>query len=91
MNGQSALDRFLEPDPRDPGCAGITEVLDVYVEFVLTGADPEQRYPGVTAHLAYCDACSENFAGLLEAVRGEGPDTGSGHDGPGDSSPARPD
>jgi hypothetical protein len=72
MNGRSDLDRFLEPDPRDTGCAGTTELLDVYVELVLAGADPAQHYPGVAVHLANCDACSENFAGLLEAVGGTG-------------------
>lgn len=73
MNGQSALDRFLEPDPRDAGCAGTAELLDVYVELVLTGADPAQRYPGVAAHLADCNACREDFTGLLAAVRGNDP------------------
>jgi hypothetical protein len=73
MNGRSDLDRFLDPDPRDTGCAGVAELLDVYVELVLAGADPAQGYPGVAAHLAECDACSEDFAGLLEAVRGIAP------------------
>ena len=74
MNGQSALDRFLEPDPRDAGCAGTAELLDVYVELVLAGADPAQRYPGAAAHLADCNACREDFTGLLAAVRGNGPE-----------------
>jgi hypothetical protein len=73
MNGQSGLDRFLETDPRDVGCAGAAEVLDVYVELMLAGADPGQRYPGVAVHLAACDGCREDFAGLLAAVRGDGP------------------
>ena len=90
MNGQSALDRFLEPDPRDAGCAGTAELLDVYVELVLTGADPAQRYPGAAAHLADCDACREDFTGLLAAVRGNGPDAIRARDRPPGSSSARP-
>ena len=69
MNGQSDLDRFLAPDPRDVGCAGTADLLDVYVELVLAGEGPALRHPGVAAHLADCDACREDFTGLLEAVR----------------------
>ncbi len=69
MNARSDLDRFLKPDSRDVGCAGFAEVIDVYVESVLAGADAAQRHPGAAAHLAECDACSEDFAGLLEAAR----------------------
>ena len=90
MNGQSALDRFLEPDPRDAGCAGTAELLDVYVELVLTGADPAQRYPGAAAHLADCNACREDFAGLLAAVRGNGPDATHARDRPPGSPSAPP-
>ena len=91
MNGQSALDRFLEPDPRDAGCAGTAELLDVYVELVLTGADPAQRYAGVAVHLADCnDACREDFTGLLAAVHGDSPDAIRARNRPPGSSSARP-
>ena len=69
MNARSDLDRFLQADIRDVGCAGFAEVIDVYVDSVLAGADAAQRHPGVAAHLAECDACSADFTGLLEAVR----------------------
>ncbi len=69
MNARSDLDRFLKPDTRDVGCAGFAEVIDVYVDLILAGADAAQRHPGVAAHLAECDACSEDLTGLLEAVR----------------------
>jgi hypothetical protein len=70
VNSQWSLDRFLEPDPRDAGCARTADLLDVYVELMLAGAEPAERYPGVAAHLADCDACHQDFTGLLEAVRG---------------------
>ena len=34
MNGWLELDRFLQTDPRDIGCAGATEMLHVYVDLV---------------------------------------------------------
>ena len=32
MNGWSALDRFLQTDPRDVGCAEAMDLLHVYAE-----------------------------------------------------------
>ena len=71
MNGWSALDRFLRTDPHDVGCAQAMEMLHIYTELVAAGAPVEKRYPGVAAHLRACGPCSEDFEGLLAAVRGE--------------------
>jgi hypothetical protein len=68
MESWSALDRFLQTDPRDVGCAEAMEVLHVYVDLVAAGAAAEQRYPGVAAHLRACGSCGEDFEGLLAAV-----------------------
>lgn len=69
MTGYSALERFLQVDPRDVGCAEAMDALHVYVELVLAGAEPEERYPGIAAHLAACGPCGQDFDGLLEAMR----------------------
>jgi hypothetical protein len=69
MSDWGALDRFLRTDPRDVGCEQATAILHVYVDLVASGADAEQRYPGVAAHLAACGPCDEDFHGLLAAVR----------------------
>jgi hypothetical protein len=69
MNGRQRLQRFLETDPRDVGCAEATAVLHVYVELVLSGADPERELPGIAAHLRSCGPCHEDFEGLLAAAR----------------------
>jgi hypothetical protein len=69
MNGWQALDRFLRTDPRDVGCAEAMDLLHVYAELVAAGADAEQRYPGIAAHLRACGPCGEDFEGLLAAVR----------------------
>jgi hypothetical protein len=72
MNGWSRLDRFLQTDPRDVGCAEAMEILHVYVEAVVDGGGAEERFAGVAAHLAACGPCSDDFEGLLAAVRGTG-------------------
>jgi hypothetical protein len=69
MNGRQALDRFLQTDPRDVGCADAMEALAVYVDLVAAGFPAEQRYPGIAAHLRACGPCGEDFEALLAAVR----------------------
>ena len=69
MNGWSELDRFLQTDPRDVGCAEAVEVLHVYVDLVVSGAPAEQRYPGIAAHLRADGPCGVDFEALLAAVR----------------------
>jgi hypothetical protein len=70
MNGWSALDRFLRTDPRDVGCAEALELLHVYADLVVAGAEPQRRYAGIGAHLRACGPCSEDLEGLLAAVCG---------------------
>jgi hypothetical protein len=69
MSEWNALDRFLQTDPRDVGCEQAMAILHVYVDLVADGGDAEDRYPGVSAHLAACGPCGEDFHGLLAAVR----------------------
>jgi hypothetical protein len=71
MNGWTALDRFLRTDARDVGCAEAMRMLHLYAELVASGAQAEQRYPGIAAHLQACGPCGEDFEGLLAAVRDE--------------------
>jgi hypothetical protein len=69
MNAWTALDRFLRTDPRDVGCAEAMELLHVYAELAATDASAAHRYPGITAHLAACGPCGEDFDGLLAAIQ----------------------
>lgn len=62
---------FLETDPRDVGCERAWDLVHVYAEMVSTGEDPEELFPGVTAHLASCCPCEQDFQGLLTALRHE--------------------
>lgn len=66
---RAALARFLTTDPADVGCAETLELLHAYVEVVASGEDPEQRYPGVAAHLRSCSPCLDDYHGLLALVR----------------------
>jgi hypothetical protein len=69
VSGWTAVDRFLQTDPRDVGCAQVMEMLHVYVELAVTDpAAAASRYPGIAAHLAACGPCKEDFAGLLAAL-----------------------
>jgi hypothetical protein len=69
MIAWTAHDRFLRTDPRDVGCAEAMELLHVYAELAATDASAAQRYPGITAHLAACGPCGEDFDGLLAAIQ----------------------
>jgi hypothetical protein len=68
MNGGSELNRFLQTDPRDVGCAQAMEMLHIYAELTAAGEPAEQRYPGIAAHLRACGPCDEDFEGLLAAL-----------------------
>jgi len=70
MDAADALERFLATDPRDVGCDGAWELIHEYAELVALGEDPEERHPGVTAHLAACGPCADDFQGLLAALSG---------------------
>lgn len=68
-DARAALERFLTTDPADVGCAETLKLLHAYVELVASGEDPEQRYPGVAAHLRACEPCLDDYRGLLAIVR----------------------
>lgn len=67
-NSSEWIDRFLAADPNDVGCDEVMAVLHIYVDLRAAGLNPDERYPGVAAHLAACTACAEDVAGLLEIV-----------------------
>ena len=73
MSGWPDLDRFLQADPRDVGCARAMEMLHIYAELVASGAPAGQQHPGIAAHLQACGPCGEDFEGLLAALRDEAP------------------
>ena len=64
----AVLEQFFTVDPSDAGCEHTMALLDVYVDTVVAGRDPEQAMPGITAHLRSCLPCRTDFEGLLAAV-----------------------
>jgi hypothetical protein len=64
-----ALESFGPTDPRDVGCGQAMAALHIYVELAAVGQDPAGTHPGVTAHLAACGPCREDFTGLLVTAR----------------------
>jgi hypothetical protein len=71
MTGWPQLDRFLQTDPRDVGCAEAMDLLHVCAELAAEGHPVEQPFPGVVAHLRACGPCGDDFDGLLAALRDE--------------------
>ncbi|MFP3464023.1 hypothetical protein [Leifsonia sp. SIMBA_070] len=68
MSARDHIERFLRTDPADAGCAETMSLMHVFAELVLAGRDAAARYPRIAAHLRGCDACSEDFRGLLAAL-----------------------
>ena len=71
--GPPWLDGLLGADPGDAGCDVAFHVLDRYAEAELNRTGPESRFPGVAAHLRRCQACHQDYQGLLAAVEGCAP------------------
>lgn len=70
MSNDDLLARLLGPGAPELSCEQCFERLDGYVELVLAGRDPDQRVPGMRAHLDGCPACAEDFESLRELVDG---------------------
>jgi RNA polymerase sigma-70 factor (ECF subfamily) len=62
------LDDLLAAGPGDAGCDITFHVLDRYAGAALNGTGPECRFPGVAAHLRCCEACRQDYEGLLAAA-----------------------
>jgi len=52
------------------GCDLAFHVLERYAEAELNRTGPGSRFPGVAAHLRRCEACHQDYQGLLAAVEG---------------------
>ena len=63
-----SLDTLLAADARDRGCDAALEILDLYVETYLAGADAAARFPALAAHLRSCPACRVDYEGLRAAA-----------------------
>jgi anti-sigma factor RsiW len=63
--------RLLGPDDPEVSCETCFDQLDAYVELELSGADADERLPGMRAHLDGCPACREDHESLRALVAGD--------------------
>ncbi|MDR2986909.1 MAG: hypothetical protein LBV34_18935 [Nocardiopsaceae bacterium] len=92
------LRTLLVADAGDTGCDFAFQALDQFAEADLAGSDPHSHFPGVTAHLAGCRSCSQDYEGLLSAARREGerpaeptqPDSTQAQSDPAPAKPVQP-
>jgi hypothetical protein len=68
---QRLIERLLGPAGPELTCEECFEQLDRYVELELASAAPDERIPGMRAHLIGCPACAEDHESLLALVSQE--------------------
>ena len=62
-------ERLMGPEGPELSCEECFDVLDVYVEHELAGADAGAEMPAMRAHLAGCSACRDDHESLLALLR----------------------
>ena len=67
----TTIKRLLGPSEREILCDECFDKLDAYVELELKGASPDERIPGMRAHLEGCPACSEEYQSLRALVQSD--------------------
>jgi hypothetical protein len=72
-----SVQRIYATNENEIDCERLQELLPIYVEVELSGADPNKQFPAVHSHLVQCSDCAEEYKGLRQvvklAVRGELP------------------
>ena len=68
---EGVLARVLGPDAPELSCEECFAQLDRYVELTLAEASPDEKVPGMCAHLEGCPACAEDYRSLRALVSGE--------------------
>ncbi len=66
---EKTVKRLLGPAGEEILCDECFEKLDEYVDLELHEADPDQKIPGMRAHLEGCPACHEEYDSLRELVK----------------------
>ncbi len=62
-------ERLMGPEGPELSCEECFDVLDVYVEHELAGADAGAEMPAMRAHLTGCSACRDDHESLLALLR----------------------
>lgn len=66
---RTLAERLTGPAGPELSCEECFDVLDVYVERELAGADVGAAMPAMRAHLAGCSACRDDYDSLLALLR----------------------
>jgi hypothetical protein len=69
--GEELLARVLGPADPELSCEECFAELDRYVELAVADDAPDQRVPGMRAHLGGCPACAEEYDSLRELLAAE--------------------
>ena len=64
-DAERLVSRLLGPSGPELSCEECFAALDRYAELSLAGADPDERVPGMKAHLQGCPACADDLRSLL--------------------------
>ncbi len=62
-------ERLTGPEGPELSCEECFDVLDVYAEHELAGADAGAEMPAMRAHLQGCSACRDDHESLLALLR----------------------
>ena len=65
------LARLLGPAEPELQCDACFELVDVYVDAELRGADADAAVPGMRSHLEGCPACAEEYESLRALASGD--------------------
>lgn len=76
MKRDEIIGSVLGPAGPELSCEQCFDELDRYVELSLAGEAADERIPGMSAHLAGCPACAEDFRSLRDLLAREGVDPG---------------
>ena len=69
---EELLAGILGPGEPELSCEECFAHLDRYVELSLAEGDPDERVPGMRAHLEGCPACAEDFRSLRDFIAAKG-------------------
>jgi hypothetical protein len=66
------IGRLLGPNGPELTCEECFDQLDLYVELERAQARPDERIPGMSAHLDGCPACNEDRESLRAYLLAQG-------------------
>ncbi len=64
-----SVQRIYATNENEIDCERLQELLPIYVEMEISGADPDKQFPAVHSHLVQCSGCAEEYQGLRQVVK----------------------